>query len=186
MRKLLTVCVVLLIATTSFAQSIPDEFIGEFMPNLGPVEVEAQLEKWNSPYSIPDSTQSHILFGFADIQDGVASLTFTSIARKICAAPGYCFAVSPTPILLSGAAQWSDYYQTHISIEQHSLTPQFNIIAIRTDTGHPVATWATGMFYLSGDKWLVHPYATYTEYRVVQRGTPLIPYFPLTGVLGVE
>ena len=183
MKRLVTLCITMLLAATVGAQTLPEEFIGEFMPPLGPVDVEALLVEYHSPYSIPDSTQSHVLFGQAYFVDDVASLTFTSIARRVCMGPSLCLAVNEVPIIFTSAVQWNDSYQTYIWLENHPLTPLFDIIAVSTVTGYPVATWATGMFYLDGAQWLVHPYTTYVNYTVIKRQTPVVGYMPYAQLL---
>jgi hypothetical protein len=184
MKRLVTL-LILLIASPLLAQQIPEEFMGELMPDLGPVEVEAWLEEWHSPYSIPDSTTTHVLFGEAHFIDGIASLTFTQIAQRVCAGPTVCLAYNPTPLLLTGAAQWSDYHQTYIWLEDHPLWPLFNIISISTETGYPVGSWYQGNFYLDGDQWIVHPHRTYTHYTVIKRQTPLVLYMPYMQLMEV-
>ena len=183
--KRFAILLILLIASPLFAQQIPEEFIGEFMGDLGPVDVEAWLEEWHSPYSLPDSEKSHVLFGSASFRDDVASITFTQIARRFCVgAPTLCFAVNPTPILFTTAAIWDDYHHTYIWLNQHPFSPMFSIISVRTDTGLPIGTLAQGTFYLDEGVWSIHPYATYTNYTVIKRQTPLLPYVPYMQMMG--
>lgn len=183
MKRFVTLCIVMLLALSVGAQTIPEEFIGEFMSPVGPVDIEAYLMEYHAPYSMPDSTGSHVMFGQAYFVDDVASLTFTSIARRICVSPSLCVAINETPVMFMSAAQWSDLHSTYIWLGAHPFTPMFSVISVTTTGSEPVATWATGMFYLEDGQWLIHPYATYSNYMIVQRRTPVVGYMPYAEIL---
>jgi len=65
-----------------------------------------------------------------------------------------------------------------------SYHPLFDALTVYPVGIAPHAYWRTGRFNLIDGAWVVHPYATYSEYMVVRRTTPLVGYIPYVNFIG--
>jgi hypothetical protein len=164
--------------TVVYAQTIPEEFIGEYLSGVGPVAIEAELVDYHAPWSTPDMIGTHLLYGDVLFVDDVASIQIHTMTKLICGALPACVSVNPRSVSLYSAFAWSPEYHTYIWLGQNPLTPLFDVFALDLSGADPVALWATGMFYLDGPEWIVHPYAVYSAYLVTEEHTPIVN-FPL-------
>ena len=176
--KRVTVLVCLLIMTTTmvYAQNIPEEFISDYLDNIGPVAVEATLIDYHAPWSMPEVLGTHVLYGDLSFMDNVASLEIHTIARLVCDGLPFCVAVSPAPLHIFTEFPWDQGFHTFIFLEGGMSAPLFDVLAVDLSGEDPVALWASGMFSFDGSGWSVHPYAVYGAYAVTIESTTIIPY----------
>ena len=87
MKKFIGTMLILLVASVVSAV-YPDAYYGDPLPmeNGECVEIQAHLESWldMNPWGMPDPTGTYFLFGSLCLNEGVAVLTFNTIAGREC------------------------------------------------------------------------------------------------------
>ena len=184
MKRFVVLCIALMLPLCAAAQNPPEWMFGDHLPTLGPVSIEAVLTDFHVPWSMPTEGQ-FISFGELNIADNTAEIQINMIARYVCVGDSFCFAINPRPVNIVSSMPW-DQRGLFLWMWGDPSSPFFDALTIENAYTAPVGYWRSGTFVYDGWGWQVHPYATYSEYRVIKRVTPLIPYSLLPMTMEVD
>lgn len=184
MRRFVTVAIVtvLLICGAVSAQTIPEWMVGDFVGTAGPIDIQLKLVDFNSPWSTPDPTMNHVLFGeISFIGESVgAVIDVSSIALMRCGQPIGCYAYNSRPLYIHERMKWVTGYGTYIWVNGLG-NPAFSALTVDLDSMS--AYWSSGTFYEAGGEWVIHESAFYSLYLVEPLTMPIFPYAPAPMVL---
>ncbi len=178
MRRFLTVVTVmaLLICGAVSAQTIPEWMVGDFVGEAGPIDIQMKLVDFNSPWSTPDPTMNHVLFGEVQFlgETGV-DVNVSAIAAMQCGQPIGCYAYNSRPLYMHQRIPWVGGLGAYIWMGNYEI-PAFSVLAV--DLESTTAYWGMGSFMQNGGVWTIHRSAFYSLYLVEPLTMPIFPSIP--------
>lgn len=171
------IAALMLSAGMAGAQTIPEWMVGDFVGTAGPIDVQLKLVDFNTPWSTPDPTMNHVLFGELAFHGlNGAQLDVSTIALMRCDQPIGCYAYYPRPMLLQQLFPWHPGYNAYLWTDGMS-DPLFRALSVDLDSMS--AYWATGRFTYRGENlWVINNHALYTLYLVEPLTMPIFPMIP--------